>query len=384
MDFSFNPDQEILRQTLADFAARELAPHYMERDTDDDLPRSIVRKLGDLGLCAPMVDIQYGGQGLDYVSLGIAHEEIARGDFNAAYVLLLTALVGAIIAAHGDERQKESMLPAICRGEVVPALGVTEPGGGSDAAHVKLAARREGDGYVLDGEKTSISFASWADTGLMMARTGTIEQGAHGVTAFYVDLNSAGISRNRFKDLGSRAIGRGQIFFDSVRVPATARIGSEGAGFVQVMQGFDFSRSLIGLMCIGAANQSVEETCKYVVDRQAFGGSLARFEGISFPLAEAAVQLRAARLLCYEALWLKDQNKPHGWVAAGAKWWAPELSARVLHQCLLLHGHLGFSLDLPHQQRMRDVIGLEIGDGTAQIMKLLVARALLGNIARGY
>jgi len=384
MDFSFNPDQEMLRNTLAGFAARELAPYYLARDSDIDLPREVVRKLGELGLCAPMADPRHGGQGLDYVSLGIAHEEIARADFNAAYVLLLTGLIGAIVTAQGDDRQKSTILPPICRGEVVPALGVTEPAGGSDAAHVKLAARREGDSYILDGEKSGISFASWADTALVMARTGTLEQGARGVSAFYVDLHSAGVSRNRFKDLGSRAIGRGQLFFDGVRVPAEARIGAEGGGFIQVMQGFDFSRSLIGLMCIGAAEQSVEETCKYVVERQAFGGSLARFEGVSFPIAEAAVKLRAARLLCYEALWLKDRGQPHGWVAAGAKWWAPELAAQVLHQCLLLHGHLGFSMDLPHQQRMRDVIGLEIGDGTAQIMKLLVARALLGNVARGY
>jgi cyclohexanecarboxyl-CoA dehydrogenase len=384
MDFAFDSEQKLLRQTLADFAARELAPHYMERDSDQDLPRAIVRKLGELGLCAPMAESRYGGQGLDYVSLGIAHEEIARGDFNAAYILLLSALAGAIISSHGNERQKQVILPPICRGEHVPALAVTEPGGGSDAAHVKLAARRDGDSYVLDGEKTSISFASWGDTALVMARTGSYESGARGVSAFYVDLHSPGVTRNRFKDLGSRAIGRGQIFFDSVRVAAEARIGEEGAGFIEVMQGFDFSRALIGLMCIGAAQQSIEETCKYVADRQAFGGSLARFEGVSFPLAEAAVKLRAARLLCYEALWLKDEGKPHGWIAAGAKWWAPELAAQVLHQCLLLHGHLGFSLDLPHQQRMRDVIGLEIGDGTAQIMKLLVAREIIGQLARGY
>ena len=384
MDFAFTAEQELLRHTLADFAGRELAPHYMERDGDQDLPRGVVRKLADLGLCAPMAESQFGGHGLDYVSLGIAHEEVARGDFNAAYVLLLTALVGAIISSHANEPQKQAILPPICRGDHVTALAVTEPGGGSDAAHVKLAARRDGDAYVLEGEKTSISFASWADTALVMARTGSYEAGARGVSAFYVDLRSPGISRNRFKDLGSRAIGRGQIFFDSVRVPRQARIGEEGAGFIEVMQGFDFSRALIGLMCIGAAQQSVKETCQYVAERQAFGGSLARFEGVSFPLAEAAVKLRAARLLCYEALWLKDHGRPHGWLAAGAKWWAPELSAQVLHQCLLLHGHLGFSLDLPHQQRMRDVIGLEIGDGTAQIMKLLVAREIIGQMARGY
>jgi cyclohexanecarboxyl-CoA dehydrogenase len=384
MDFSFSSEQKLLQATLRDFAKRELSPHYASRDKDEDLPRSLVLKLGGMGLLAPMVEPQFGGQSLDYVSLGLAHEEIARADFNAGYLLLLSALVGAIVAARGDERQRASILPPICRGEAIAALAVTEPGAGSDAAHIKLQARREGDSYILNGEKSSISFASTADNSLVTARTGTVSEGARGVSAFYVDLNSPGISRTRFRDLGSRAVGRGQLFFDSARVPASARIGAEGAGFVQVMQGFDFSRALIGLMCIGAAEQSLEETCKYVAGRNAFGGSIARFEGVSFPLAEAAIQLRAARLLCYEALSLKDRGEPHGWLAAGCKWWAPELGARVIHQCLLLHGHLGFSLDLPHQQRLRDVIGLEIGDGTAQIMKLIVARELLGSVARPY
>ncbi len=384
MEFAFNPDQEMLRRTLADFAARELAPAYAGRDKDEDLPRTVVDKLGGMGLLAPMVEQRYGGQALDYVSLGIAHEEVGRADFNAAYVLLLSALVGAIIGSRGDDRQRAAYLPPICSGEAVTALAVTEPAGGSDAAHVRLQARRDGDTYVLNGEKTSISLGSWADTALVMARTGTLEQGARGVSAFYVDLHAPGVSRARFRDLGTRAIGRGQLFFDEVRVPAAARVGEEGAGFVQVMQGFDFSRSLIGLMCIGAAQQSVDETVKYVAERQAFGGALARFEGVSFPLAEAAVKLRAARLLCYEALWLRDRQQPHGWLAAGCKWWAPELAVQVIHQCLLLHGHLGFSMDLPHQQRLRDVIGLEIGDGTAQIMKTLVAREIIGRTARPY
>jgi len=384
MDFGLTAEQQLLQTTLRDFSRRELEPHYLTRDRDADLPPELVRKLGALGVLASMIEPRLGGSGLDYVSLGIAHEEIARGDFNAAYVLLIAALVGAIVARNGDERQRAAFLPPICRGDFITALAVTEPSGGSDAAHIKMQARRDGDTYLLNGEKTSISFASSAATALVMARTGTLEQGARGVSAFYVDLNSPGVSRTRFRDLGSRAVGRGSIFFDSVRVPADSRLGAEGMGFIQVMQGFDFSRSMIGLMCIGAAQQSVDETCAYVTERQAFGGSLARFEGVSFPLAEAAVKLRAARLLCYEALWLKDRNQQHGWISAGAKWLAPELSAQVIHQCLLLHGHLGFSLDLPHQQRMRDVIGLEIGDGTAQIMKSLVAREIIGKDARPY
>src|SRR5208337_959091 len=137
---------------------------YATRDTDQDLPRSMVRRLGDMGLLAPMVAARFGGQGLDYVSLGVAHEEIARADFNAGYLLLLSALVGGIIAAHGEDRQRAAILPAICRGEAIPALAVTEPDAGSDAARIRLSARRDGDSYVLNGEKTSISFASGADT----------------------------------------------------------------------------------------------------------------------------------------------------------------------------------------------------------------------------
>ena len=383
MDFSFSAEQKLLQSTLRDFAERELSPAYASRDKDEDLPRSMVRLLGAIGLLSPIVEPRFGGQGLDYVSLGLAHEEIARADFNAAYVMLLSALVGAMsrrAVTSANARRSCRRFAAARRSPRSRSRSRAPVRRGAREAAGPPRRRRLHPGW----RESSISFASSADTALVMARTGPIEHGARGISAFYVDLHSPGVTRTRFKDLGSRAIGRGQLFFDSVRVPAGARIGDEGAGFVQVMQGFDFSRALIGLMCIGAAEQSLDETRKYVIEREAFGGSIARFEGVSFPIAEAAVQLRAARLLCYEALWLRDRGEPHGWLAAGCKWWAPELAAKVLHQCLLLHGHLGFSLDLPHQQRLRDVIGLEIGDGTAQIMKLVVARELLGNIARGY
>src|SRR5579859_6441922 len=248
MDFALSAEQKLLQETLRDFARRELLPNYPSRDRDEDLPPALIRELGKLGVLAPMVDPQLGGSGLDHVSLGIAHEEIARGDFNAAYVMMLSALVGVILAEHGDDRQRAAFLPDICTGAVLPALAVTEPGRGSDAAHVTLSARREGDEYVLNGEKSSISFATYADCALVMARTGSLEAGARGVSALYVDLHSAGVSRARFLDLGTRAVGRGQLFFDAVRVPVANRIGPAGAGFVEVMQGFDFSRALIALM----------------------------------------------------------------------------------------------------------------------------------------
>src|SRR6202158_1064929 len=197
MDFALSAEQRRLQETLRASARRELLPNYASRDADKDLPPTLIRKLGELGVLAPMVDPQLGGSKLDYVSLGIAHEEIARGDFNAAYVLLLAALVGAIISRSADARQQDAYLPPICRGETIAALAVTEPGAGSDAAHIMMQARRDGDNYVLSGEKTSISFSSSAATALVLARTGTPEQSARGVSAFYVELNSSGGLRTR-------------------------------------------------------------------------------------------------------------------------------------------------------------------------------------------
>jgi cyclohexanecarboxyl-CoA dehydrogenase len=190
-------------------------------------------------------------------------------------------------------------------------------------------------------------------------------------------MDLAGITTQRHSDLGSHAVGRASIFFDDVVVPATHRLGAEGAGFVQVMQGFDFSRALIGLQVVGAAQASLDETWAYVQERQAFGQPLSRNQGVTFPLAEAETSVAAARQLCTHTLRLKDAGLPHTAEAAMCKWLAPKTAVDVIHQCLLSHGHYGFSLDLPHQQRLRDVMGLEIGDGTAQIMKLIISRERL-------
>jgi cyclohexanecarboxyl-CoA dehydrogenase len=222
-----------------------------------------------------------------------------------------------------------------------------------------------------------------ADVAVVFARTAQ-DPGAHGVSAFLVPLDLPGVSRTRLNDLGSIVVGRGSIFFDGAAVPEEYRLGEEGKGFVQVMQGFDFSRALIGLQCLAPAQASLEETWAYVQERRAFNHPLVRFEGVSFPLAEAETQVQAARLLCYRALWLKDRGEPHTAEAAMCKWWAPLVAYEAIQQCLLLHGHAGYSKDLPHQQRLRDVLGLQIGDGTAQIMKLIIARERAGRAAVPY
>jgi cyclohexanecarboxyl-CoA dehydrogenase len=199
-----------------------------------------------------------------------------------------------------------------------------------------------------------------------------------------VPLDLPGIQRTHFNDSGSRIIGRGSVFFDGVRVPATNLLGAEGKGFVQVMQGFDYSRVLIALQCIGAAQASLDEAWEYSKERSAFGAPLAQYQGVSFPLAEYDTQLAAVRQLCYHALDLRDHGEAHTAEAAMVKWLGPKTAVEAIHQCLLTFGHYGWSLDLPHQQRLRDVMGLEIGDGTAQIMKLIIARERVGRVAVQY
>ena len=214
----------------------------------------------------------------------------------------------------------------------------------------------------------------------MFARTGTVEERARGVSAFLVPMDAKGITTNRFDDVGSGAVGRGAIHFDGVEVANEYRIGEEGRGFSQVMQGFDYSRALIGLQCLAAARASLAETWAHIQQRQAFGHPIARFQGVTEPLAEAETLLSAAELLCYKTLWLRDQGRPHTAEAAMVKWWAPKTAFETIHRCLLTHGHAGYSRDLPHQQRLRDVLGLQIGDGTEQVQKMVIAREKIGRI----
>ena len=308
------------------------------------------------------------------------HEEIARADLSLSYINLLASLNGQILAEHGRPEVAGPWLRRLVRGDALLAIALTEPRGGSDAANLRLRIERIGDRYVVNGEKTSISAADQADAAVVFGRTGTPESGARGVTALLVPLDAPGITRSRFDCHGQRAIGRGSLFFENVKVPIDHRLGEENQGFVQVMQGFDFSRALIGLQVLAVARVALEETWGWVVHREAFGQPLSAFQGVSHPLAEFDTQVEAARLLCLQALWLKDRGRPHSAEAAMCKWWGPKLAYDVIHQCLLLHGHGGYDRGLM-EQRLRDVLGFQIGDGTAQIMKTIVARARAGRKA---
>lgn len=376
VDFAFTEAQQEFARAVRAFAHQELAPKYAYWDRTGEFPFEQWRKMAELGITGLCIPEEYDGQQADCVTTGIAAEEVARGDFNCGYALIENSINGHILlCAHDTVKQK--WLRGMARGDHITAIALTESRGGSDAASMQTRARRDGDAYILSGEKSGISLLMPAAAAVVFAKTNP-EAGSRGVSAFLVPTDSPGVSRTPLRDMGERAIQRGSLSLDDVRVPRESLIGAEGQGFHLVMQAFDFSRVVIALMCIGAAEQPLDETIDYVKQREAFGRPLAKFEGVSFPVAEHATMLEAARWLCYRTLWLRDQGRPHAKEAAMVKWWGPKVAVEAIHDCLLLHGHYGYTQDLPLEQRLRDVIGLELGDGTAQVSKIVIARELFG------
>jgi cyclohexanecarboxyl-CoA dehydrogenase len=377
MHYGFDEEEAAFRAEMRRWAGKVLAPHYQSDDKAAQFRRQQATDMAQMGLTGLRIPGEFGGQDATAVIAGIAAEEVGRADFNAGYLIINTALISDILVRNCTPEQQAAWLPGIASGATVPCIMITEPGAGTDAASLALKAIPDGDdAWVLHGEKTSITLGMAADRAVVLARTGG--PGARGVSAFWVDMTDRGISRTPFDDLGSRAIGRASIHFDGVRVGRAELIGEEGGGFVSVMQGFDYSRAIIGLLCLGAAQQSLDEALQWSRDREAFGTPIGTFQGVAFPLAECATYIAGARHVSYEALWRKDSGLEHSAEAAMAKFWAPKLATDVIHQCLLTLGHVGYSTEHKVGQRLRDVIGLEIGDGTAQVSKLVISRSLLG------
>jgi cyclohexanecarboxyl-CoA dehydrogenase len=372
-----NEDLQALAEAARRFADERVKPGFLERDSTRVLDRVLLREMAELGFICPELPEQFGGLGMGSLAAGVIHEQIAQADLSFSYLNLLSSLNGQILANYGDPGIVRPWLNKLVHGDVICAIALTEPRGGSDAANLQLKIESQGDHYILNGEKTSISAADQADIAVVFGRTGPADSAAHGVTALLVPMDAPGITRNRFDCHGQRAIGRGSIFFENVRIPKSHRLGDENRGFVQVMQGFDFSRSLIGLQCLAVARAALDETWEYLTERRAFGQPLSAFQGLTHPLARFDTEVEAARLLCLQGLWLKDHGLPHTTEAAMAKWWGPKLAYDVVHQCLLCFGHGGYDRGVM-EQRLRDILGFQIGDGTAQIMNTIIARARAG------
>lgn len=374
MDFHLTEEQESIQKKARDFAQAELLPQYSRWDRTSEFPQDLVRKMGEVGLMVSTIPQEYGGMGTDRVTNGIIVEELARGDFNLS---LLAFGLGYDMLLGASEELKREWWPKMAKGERFLGIAMTESQSGSDAANVQTRAERHGDVYVINGEKNSVSILN-GDGWMLLARTDP-EGGARGISMFLLHKDTPGLTISRtYSDLGGRAVPRGTLTLEDARIPAIHLIGKENHGFYYIMNAFDYNRAIIGMMCLGAAGQSLEETVQYVRGRSSFGRAISFNQGVSFPIAEAETQMELARNLCLKVLWLRDNELPHRKEAAMAKWWVPKICVETVHQCLLIHGHYGYSQDLPIEQRLRDVMGWEIGDGTGQIQKLIIAREVIG------
>ena len=376
MDFTITPEAQALVDRAAGFEERLIA-EAREREAAGAIGADLTREMGQAGLIAPELSRDLGGCDQSKVTAGLVTEAVARGDLTVAYLQVVGSLMGQIIARNAAPEVAAHYCSLITSGEGTVAIGLSEPSAGSDAGNPSVTARKNGDDWVVNGTK-SMSLALTSTATVIFARTDPDGGRGKGISAFLVDLDSPGVTRTAVTDMGQAAVARGFIDFENVRVPADHMLGAEGAAFTQVMQGFDFSRALIGLQCTGTATRAIEDTWDYVKDREAFDQPLSRFQGVAFPLAEAETKMAAARLLCLNTLWLGDEGLPHTSQAAMCKWWAPLEAYHAVHQCLLLHGQNGYMTSRDVEKRMRDVLGMQIGDGTAQIMKLVIARQSAG------
>ncbi len=377
MDFEFSRQQQMIQKEVRKFAQEELAPHYSRWDRDKKYPRDLVRKMGELGLIGITIKQENGGLGESHVTEGLVCEEISRGDCSLSMSTNVVGhLCGRLLESAGPEVKKNFMEPFLS-GELIPAFCLTEPDCGTDAAAIKASAQKKGGCYVLNGEKSGITAVMEADVSMVFAKTNP-DAGAKGVSCFLVPSGFPGVSRQAYEDLGCNAVVRGSLFLQNVEVPEEYRIGEEGNGFKHAMQGFDISRVLLCLEALAPAVLSLHETMDYVKQRTAFGRPLAAFEGVSFPIVEHLSLLESIRLMCYKALWLRDQGRSSAKEAGMLKWMAPRFSVNAIRDCIVLHGHYGYTKDLPLEQRLRDVMAIEIADGTPQVSKLVAQRELMG------
>jgi len=375
MDFGFSEDQQLIRQTVRTYAEAEILPHYQRWDrTGEWLTQEFIDKLVNMGLLRLRLPEKYGGQGYSFVDCGIVCEEIGRCDHQIRYIISNAIHLGEMASSMHPDLQEE-WIPRIAKGEMM-SLAFTEPGGGADAGNIRTKAVKEGDYYILNGEKTSITFTGVSKVVFVSARTGG--PGPRGLSFFLVPTDTSGVKTTNFERMGQRLDRGGSFFFDDVKIPARNMIGKENEGFIWAMTIIGYNRNFVPLACIGAAQKSIDETVEYVKTRQVMGRSVSKWQGVANELATEATKLEAARMLCYRALSLNDRGLRHDAESSMAKWWGVKVANEALYTCMRLHGHYGWAKDLPFEQRLRDCLGMESADGPREVHLGIIARDLLG------
>lgn len=395
MQFNFSAEHELFRKTVGEFCKREIAPRSREIERDGRIPDSIIQGLSRMGLFGLAVPPEYGGSGADAISAGIAGEEIARADLSCATAVLYLVPVawGYILSKFGAPGLRKKTLPNITSGKGFLGIAATEPGAGSDLASMTTIAKRVGDEYVLTGEKMYISGVREAKDQmsngsgyLTLAKTDP-GSGTRGISLFFVPFKDIqGLSTTHLEEMGRRGMSAGGFLMRGVHVPAENRVGEENEGFRYAMEGFDFARSIIATVCCGAAMSAIEMGIDYIKQRKAFGQPIARFQGVQFKLAEDYTRVDAARLLAYRALWMYDQEQRGGGfnrfevtrAVAEAKMLAPVTAFETMNDVLQWFGAFGYTLDCPIEMGLRGVRSYMLAEGSTEIMKIIVARELLG------
>jgi alkylation response protein AidB-like acyl-CoA dehydrogenase len=380
MNFDLTEEQKLLKQTIRDFAETQIAPGAAARDEAARFPTELIPKMAELGLFGIMIPQQYGGAGLDTVSAAIIVEEIARVDAAVALIVAShNSLCGAHLLSFGSEMQKQKYLPSLAHGEKLGAWALTEPGSGSDAAALKTRAKLEGEHWVLDGEKQFTTQGSTAGVYVIMASTDPF-RGKRGISAFIVERGTAGLRVGKVENkLGVRASDTAAVQLEAVRVPKQNLLGELHGGISDVLKVLQAGRVGIGAMAVGIAQGALEESTKYARMRKQFGKPIAEFEAIQWMLADMATEIEAARLLVYRAALLKDTGMPFLKAASEAKLYAAETTMRAATKAIQIHGGYGYIKDYPVERYFRDAKICEIGEGTSEIQRMVIARELLRN-----
>jgi butyryl-CoA dehydrogenase len=379
MDFALDAQHEQIRRTVRDFAERRIMPVADELERKGQFPHEIIREAAGLGLLGVPYPEEVGGTGLDNLAYAITIEELARASGSVAIIVSAHTSLGCYpLYIAGTPKQKEKYLRPLASGEKLGAYGLTEPGAGSDSRGTRTRAHQDGDEWILNGSKRFITNAGVADTYIVTALTDkTAESGK--ISAFIVEADTPGFSIGRMEEkMGLHASNTGELLFDDCRIPSGNLLGEEGAGDKLFLATLDGGRIGIGAMALGLAQAAYEAASAYAKEREQFGKPIAAFQGVAFMIADMATQIDAARLMVYRAAWTKDQGRPFGTEAAMAKLYASEVAQRVTNDAVQVHGGYGYITEYHVERYLRDAKLTEIGEGTSQIQRMVIARNLLG------
>jgi butyryl-CoA dehydrogenase len=381
MDLSLTREQELIRTSAREFCEREIAPHAREWDRAETMDREIVGKLAEVGFLGAVLPEEHGGMGLDTVSYCLVMEELGRADSSVRGIVSVNlGLVGKTIVRWGAEEQKQEWLPRLVSGDALGCYALTEPEAGSDPASLRMRAERDGGDWLLSGSKIFITLGSWAGLALVFARSGG--EGARGITCFLVPTNSPGFEARRIEGkLGLRAQDTAELFLDGVRVPDSARLGGEGEGFKVAMSALDNGRISLAAGCAGICQGCLDACVAYASERRQFGKPIGSFQLVQELIAEIGVDTEAARLLAWRAAALADAGESHTLESSVAKYFCSEAAVRAANAAVQVHGGYGYVDEYPVGKYLRDARVTTLYEGTSQIQKLIIGRALTGENA---